>query len=270
MNESELKEKADWVRRETLALHRRCPETRIASSLSCVELLTVLFYGGMLRFDARRPLSPERDRFFISKGHGSISFFPILADLGFFDAMELSRIGEPSGLLKAIPDPDIPGYESINGSLGHGLGVGVGAALVLRQKDSPAKVAVLMGDGELYEGSVWEAVMFGAHQRLSNLLLILDANGASMLDFCRNVIDLNPVEARLASFDWEVVSIHDGHDICALVRGLTAPRQYPERPLAVVVHTIKGKGIPALESDPMSHIRVLTSDQVDAALEVLP
>jgi transketolase len=265
-----LQRKADWVRRETLALHRRCPETRVASSLSCVELLTALFYGKILRFDASKPSWPLRDRFIISKGHGSISFFPILADLGIIDPVELDRIGLPEGELKAIPDPMIPGYETINGSLGHGLGVGAGAAVMLRHCGSDARVAVLLGDGELFEGAVWEAVMFAAHKKLSNLMLILDLNGASMLDFCRNIIDLRPIEARLQAFGWETTSIHEGHDMTALLSGFSSPATFPDRPRAFAVYTVKGKGVPALEQDPMSHVRVLSTEAIDAALAVLP
>ena len=141
----ELQQKADWVRRETIRLHGKSPETRLASSLSAVEILTVLFYGGKLKFDPSSPDWEGRDRFIVSKGHGSISFYPILADLGFFPKEELEIIGRKESFLGSIPDPVIPGYETVNGSLGHGPGVGTGMALGLKVRKSDSKVVVMVG-----------------------------------------------------------------------------------------------------------------------------
>ena len=125
----QMKEKADWVWRETLALHRCAPETRLASSLSDIEILVVLFYSGLMRYRPDFPLAEERDRLIISKGHGAISMYPILADVGFFSLDELSKISQSDSFLGVIPDTLIPGFETINGSLGHGLGVACGVAL---------------------------------------------------------------------------------------------------------------------------------------------
>lgn len=269
LKRSELAKKADWCRRETIRLHRRCPETRLASSLSCVELLTVLFYGGVLRFDAQNPLWEGRDRFIVSKGHGSISFYPILADLGFFPARELELIGGEDGILKVIPDTAIPGYETINGSLGHGLGVACGVAKGLLEKSGDRKVFVLLGDGELNEGSVWEAIMFAGHHKLHNLVLVIDNNGGSMLDFCRNILDLAPVGEKLRGFGWEAAAV-DGHDTGALASAFEkCAKSAGGAPTAIIANTVKGKGVPMLEKDPLSHVRMLTAEQADAALEGL-
>ncbi|HQT98613.1 MAG TPA: transketolase [Thermodesulfobacteriota bacterium] len=262
-----IREKADWVRRQTLLLHRRSPETRLASSLSCVEILTVLYYGGFIRFDALEPLREDRDRLVISKGHGSISFFPILSDLGFIDSSELDKIARPDGILKAIPDPLIPGYETLNGSLGQGLGVACGMALGIKHRGTGQKVFVLSGDGELYEGSVWEAAMFAAHHRLGDLVMIIDNNGRSMLDYCRNIMDLGPLDALFRAFGWETLVV-DGHDIGALAtcyREALANRS--GRPCVVVANTVKGKGVPSLEGDALAHIRMLAPLEVDRILE---
>ena len=151
----ELQEQADWVRRETLKIHKIAPETRLASSLSAVEILTVLYYGRVLAFDPHHIHAENRDRLIISKGHGSISLYPILADCGYFPKDELLKVCKEGSFLGGIPDAIIPGYETINGSLGHGLGVGCGMALALKRKERKETVFVLVGDGELFEGSVW-------------------------------------------------------------------------------------------------------------------
>jgi transketolase len=261
-----LKEKAAWVRRETLKIHGIAPETRIASSLSAVEALVTLYYGGWLRFDPCQPQWEGRDRFIASKGHGCIALYPILADLGFIGREELATVCKPGSRLGGIPDMQIPGIETTNGSLGHGLGVACGIAVGLRQKRSDARVYVVCGDGELCEGSIWEAVMFAGQQDLSNLTLIVDFNGISMLDYCRNIINLDPLDRKLRQFQWDAVTVN-GHDVGALHRALAKGRHSRSgRPQAIVARTIKGKGVPALESDVLCHIRTLNAHQVTEAV----
>ncbi|HBB67672.1 MAG: transketolase [Elusimicrobia bacterium GWC2_56_31] len=263
---AELRRRAAWVRRETLRLHKRAPETRIASSLSDVELFTALYYGGLLKFNPSDPRDESRDRVIVSKGHGGISLYPILADLGFFDKAELGRIGKTGSILGGIPD-DIPGFETINGSLGHGLGVGCGMALALKRKGSPANVVALAGDGELFEGSVWEAVMFAGHHRLDNLVLIVDRNKISMLGLTSEILDLDPLAVKFKAFGW-AARVADGHDVGGVRRELGA--MIPARggrPKVFIAETIKGKGALSLEKDTLCHIRTLTPEQVDALTE---
>jgi len=257
-----LKSKAVWVRIETLKVHAHAQETRIASSLSCVEIFTALYYGGLLKFRPQDPAWTGRDRLIVSKGHGAVSLYPILADLGFFDMEELGRVCKKGSFLGGIPDPVVPGFETVNGSLGHGLGVGAGMALALKRKGMANRVYVLVGDGELNEGSVWEAMMFAAHHRLDNLTLIIDANRACMLDFSSNVLDIEPLAAKLSAFGWEAASI-DGHDVKEVFESLSAASlSESQRPSAVIARTIKGKGAARLESDPLSHIRNLSPNEV--------
>lgn len=264
-----LRQKADWVRRETLRIHGLAPETRIASSLSPVEILTALYYGDVLRFDSHNPLWDGRDRFIASKGHGCIALYPILADLGFITKQELDGLCKPGSRLGGIPDAAIPGIETTNGSLGHGLGVACGIALALKQKRSDAFVYVLMGDGESCEGSVWEAVMFAGQHGLDNLILVVDRNGVSMLDYCRNIINLDPLDQKLRDFRWEALEL-DGHDPEGLAATLRKWRQSPgKQPRAIIARTVKGKGVPALENDPLCHIKTLDARQVARALEEL-
>jgi len=265
----DLLNKAKWVRKKTLEIHKLEPGTRIASSLSCVELLVSLFYGKILNFDAKNLNLEERDRFIASKGHGTISLYPILADLGFFPIDELDNICNENSFLGSIPDFFIPGYETINGSLGHGPGVGCGIALSLKNKNSSSNVFVLTGDGELYEGSVWEAFMFASHNNLDNYIVVVDRNKVSMLDYTNKVVKLEPLDEKFKSFGFEVVKI-DGHNIDLTVKQLFYLKNLKTgKPKVLIAETIKGKGVPSLENDCLSHIRSLTPEQVDMAIEDL-
>ena len=261
-----LREKTIWVRKETLKIHKIAPETRISSSLSPVEIFVVLYYGKILNFDAKNINWEGRDRFIISKGHGAISMYPILADLGYFDQNELKNVGKEGTFLGGIPDSVIPGFETINGSLGHGLGVACGIALALKRKKAKEMVFVLLGDGELYEGSVWEAIMFAGEHKLDNLILILDNNRVCMLDYCKKILDLEPHEEKFKAFKWDVVTV-DGHDVNQLFHSLIALKEEKNnKPKLLIANTIKGKGVPRLETDSLSHIKSLKSAEIDEIL----
>ena len=261
-----LKDKALWVRKETLNIHRIAQETRLASSLSCVEILVVLHYGKILSFNPANIKWEERDRFIISKGHGAISFYPILADLGYFSKEELSRVCKEGSFLGGIPDCIIPGFETTNGSLGHGLGVACGMALALERKNRNEKVFVLIGDGELYEGSIWEAVMFAGEHKLDNLILIIDNNKVCMLDYCKNILDLEPLNEKFKVFKWDLEAVN-GHDVNQVYNTLmNLKEERNKRPKILIANTIKGKGVPSLETDPLSHIKVLKEKEIDTAI----
>jgi len=261
-----LSEKASWVRKETLRIHKIAPGIRLASALSCVELLTVLYYGKVLKFDPTNIFSNDRDRFIISKAHGVVSFYPVLADNGFFPISELGKVGKPGCILGDIPDCSIPGFETVNGSLGHGLGVGCGTAIALKKQEKNEKVFIFSGDGELFEGSVWEAIMFAGHHKLDNLIMIIDYNKISMLDYCNKIIDLGTIADKFQIFGWETKEI-DGHDVKEIFESLTKiKRKKSSSPQVVIAHTIKGKGVPKLEGDSLCHIRALTPEEIDAII----
>lgn len=269
MTAVDLKEKARWVRKETLNIHRLAPETRLASSLSDVEIFVALYYGGILKFDAKNPRWEERDRFIISKGHGAVSLYPILADLGFFEKNELEKTGQADSFLGGIPDTMIPGFETINGALGHGLGVACGTAIALKRKKSNSKVFVLMGDGELCEGAAWEAAMFAGHHKLDNLILIIDNNKISMLDYSKKIIDLEPIEEKFRVFGWRT-SVVSGHDIENVFHRLKAVKEEKaDGPQAIVAETIKGKGVSQLENDPLCHVKSLNEEEIIKAIKEL-
>lgn len=262
-----LRDKALWVRKETLKIHKIAPETRLASSLSDVEIFVALYYGKILKFDPKNLNWQERDRFIISKGHGAISLYPILADMGYFPAEELNRACQEGSFLGGIPDIIIPGFETTNGSLGQGLGVACGMAVALKRKQSNSEVFVLLGDGELYEGSVWEAIMFASEHKLDNLVVVIDNNKICMLDYCKNIIDLTPLGNKFKAFNWEVKTI-DGHDIEAVYNALhTLKGDRSGHPKVVIANTVKGRGVPQLENDSLCHIKSLKEDEINDLLK---
>src|SRR3989338_189704 len=264
-----LKEKSEWVRKETLKIHKVSHETRLASSLSAVEIFVALYYGKIINFNPKNTAWEGRDRFIISKGHGAISFYPVLADLGFFPKEYLNNVCKAGCILGGIPDAIIPGFETVNGSLGHGLGVGCGMALGLKRKKCKEKVFVLVGDGELYEGSIWEAVMFAAEHELDNLILIVDDNKVCMLDYCKNVIDLAPLDKKFEAFGWVTRKV-DGHDTEELYKSLRHFKDNDDkRPKVLIANTVKGKGVARLEKDSLSHIKNLSADEVDTLVSEL-
>ena len=261
-----LAAKSRWVRSETLKIHKIAPGIRIASALSCVEILVALHYGGIMKFNPQAPYDEDRDRLVISKAHGTVSYYPILADLGYFPKEQLALVGKRGSILGDIPDNSIPGYETINGSLGHGVGVACGLALGLKAKGSNRSVYVLLGDGELNEGSVWEAIMFAGQHGLDNLVVILDNNKICMLDYCSKIINLEPLDAKFGCFGWEALPV-DGHDVEAVREVLQkAATQRNGRPKVVIADTVKGKGVPKLEGDSLCHIRALKPEEIDTLL----
>lgn len=258
-----LRKKAVWARKEALNVHRIAQETRIASSLSCVEIFVTLYYGKILNFDPSNISWDGRDRFIISKGHGAISLYPILADLGYFDKQELNNVCKEGSFLGGIPDPIVPGFETINGSLGHGLGVACGISLALKRKNKSEAVFVLLGDGELYEGSVWEAIMFAGEHRLDNLVVILDNNKVCMLDYCKNILDMEPLDEKFKAFKWDV-KVVNGHDVEQLYNTLlTLKGEKNNKPKLLIANTVKGKGVPSLETDSLSHVKNVMPGLID-------
>jgi len=268
-NINELKKKSLWVRKETLKIYKITSDIRLASSLSPVEIFVALYYGKILKYNSKNTQWEERDRFIISKPHGAVSLYPILADLGFFDKKELKNVGQNGSILGGIPDLTVPGLETINGALGHGLGVACGIALGLKKKKSNSRVFVLSGDGELYEGAVWEAIMFASQHHLNNLILIVDNNKISMLDFCKNIIDITPLEEKFKVFKWKVKTVN-GHNIEEVYKSLKELKAEKSNcPKVLIANTVKGKGVAELEKDVLCHIRVLKENEIINAIKRL-
>lgn len=258
-----LAAKAAMIRRTALRCALAAKKGHVPPAFSWVEIGVALFYGGGLRLRPAQPRWPERDRFVLSKGHGCLTLYAILADLGFFPAAELDRFAADGALLPGHPDLEIPGVENISGSLGHGLGTAAGMALAARLSGAEWRAVALLGDGECQEGSVWEAAMFAGQHRLGNLTAIIDRNGLSATGFTEQVVGLEPLADRLAAFGWDVETV-DGHDIAALA-ALLAPRTPRPRPLAVIARTTKGKGVDFMENSELWHHRLPQGDEIAAA-----
>jgi len=263
-----LESKARWVWKETLRIHRRSTETRVASSLSPIEIFVVLYYGGFLRQNPADPRWDGRDRCIISKGHGSLCMYPILADLGFFPLSALETVCRPGSFLGGIPDPVIPGYETVNGLLGHGAGVGSGIAFALKKRAIDRQVYVVTGDGELHEGANWEAFMFAAQHRLDNLTIIVDNNQISMLGRTDEMVSHRDLKAKFEAFGWRAINVSDGHSVSAIEGALRACRASTAGvPQAVIVNTLKGHRVPGLQDAPLSHVTAIKTELIDELLE---
>lgn len=263
-----LKNKARWVWEETLKIHRRAPETRVASSLSPIEIFVALYYGGFLKHYPNDPLRADRDRCIISKGHGSLCMYAILADLGYFPMQELENVCQAGSFLGGIPDPIIPGYETVNGSLGHGVGVASGMALALKRRNMPQTVYVVTGDGELHEGANWEAFMFAAHHRLDNMVVLVDNNQLCMLGSTEDVISHRSLLEKFKSFGWSCFEANDGHAVEEICSALNeCKKDLSGKPKAILVNTRKGNGVPGLEGASLCHVTGIKPELIDSLLE---
>ncbi len=265
---TELEKKARWVRQEVLEMCARAGEGRVASAFSCTEILVALFHGGILSFDPNNLQWEGRDRFIMSKSPGAVGLYPILSDLNFLPSSELEKYCQPDGILGPYGD-DIPGVEAVWGALGHGLGVAAGLALAGKMDVKRYMTVVLLGDGECYEGAVWEAAMFAGHHELNNLVAIIDRNWICTIDFTENCLRLDPLESKWQAFGWDVITI-DGHsfdEIFAAFKGFRTRKS--SKPLMIIANTIKGKGVSLLENNPMGHVIIPSGEQLQKAREEL-
>ncbi len=262
---SELKAVASRVRQRVLHLIHRTRSPHIGPSFSAVEILVSLYFG-VMKVDPADPVCPERDRFILSKGHASAVLYAVLAEKGFLTESDLAGFAINGGTLEHHPNRDpAKGIEVSTGSLGHGLAIGAGMALAARHEGSKRRVYVLMGDGELNEGSVWEAAMFAAHHKLDNLVAVVDANGFQALGPTNEVVNLKPLAPRWSAFGWQVSDV-DGHDFPALLRAF-AQTQETASPRVVIAHTTKGKGVSFMEDKLLWHYRCPDPEEYALALK---
>jgi transketolase len=244
-----------------------CPQGgHLGGSMSLVEILATLYFR-ILRVDPRAPDAPGRDILLLSKGHGGIGLYATLCAAGFFPAGRLAEYAEPGSPFMAHPHPEVPGVEMPSGSLGHGLALGIGFALDARLSGSDRRTFVIMGDGELQEGSVWESAAVAANHHLTNLTAIIDRNRLQITGDTEQVCHLEPLADKWTAFGWTVREV-DGHDIEALTEALDG-RAENGRPTLVIAHTVKGKGLPFVEGRVKSHYATLGERQHQKALAVL-
>ncbi len=249
---SPLDERSKYLRRLIVRALEGGGRGHVGSSMSLVEIIRVL-YDDILRFRAGDPKWPERDRMILSKGHGCLALYVVLADKGFFPTKILDTFCKRDSILGGHPEASkVPGIEASTGSLGHGLSYGVGMALAARMQNRDSRVFVVMGDGEINEGSVWEAAMCADKHRLANLTAIIDYNKIQSAGATREIQDMEPLLDKWRAFGFAAVEV-DGHDVTAL-RGLFSGLPLSsDRPAAIICHTVKGKGLPFAENDANWH-----------------
>ena len=234
----------------------------LGSCLSCVDILTALYFS-VLRIDPSNPRAIDRDRCILSKGHGAMGLFHVLAERGFYPLSDLDTYGEDGGVFaEHPPTPDhLAGIEAATGSLGHGLPIGLGMALAGRIRGQSYNVYAVLGDGECNEGSVWEAAMLAAAQKVSNVCAIIDFNKWQATGRSREVMALDPLADKWRAFGWNAVEV-DGHNFSELLATLA---QFPHAnglPTAIIAHTVKGKGASFMEDDNNWHYRIPTAEEV--------
>jgi transketolase len=261
---SALEALAARLRGSVIETSGRARVPHLGSCLSCVDVLVALYWN-VLRIDASRPRDPVRDRFVLSKGHAAPTLFQVLALRGFFPESWLAEYGSDGSLFGEHPPAHgVPGVEAATGSLGHGLPMGVGMALGARLQGIENRTFVLLGDGECNEGSVWEAAMMAAAQRLDRLTAIVDFNKWQATGRSEEVLALNPLADKWSAFGWRAEEVN-GHDMAALSRIFARAPDGSGKPLAVIAHTVKGKGISFMEDDNNWHYRTPSVDEVRLA-----
>jgi transketolase len=254
---------AAQFRARVVEMSHAAKAAHLASALSCIDLVAVLYHS-VLNLDPRKPKWEDRDRFILSKGHAATALYVALAYKGFLTEADLKTYGKAGSLLEEHPSPKLPGVEAATGSLGHGLPCGCGISLAGRIKGQKYRTFVLMSDGECNEGSVWEAAMFAAANRLGHLCAFVDFNKWQATGRSREVLALDPLADKFRSFGWAVHEI-DGHDhkqIADAVSGVSVDQQ---KPTMIVAHTIKGKGVSFMEDDNNWHYRIPTNEEVQLA-----
>lgn len=256
---------AATLRARIIETSSRTGTPHLGSCLSCVDILVALYFS-VLRLDASSPRAPDRDRCILSKGHGAMGLFHVLAERGFYPLSDLDTYGEDGGVFaEHPPTPDhLAGIEAATGSLGHGLPLGLGMALAGHIQGRGYNVYAILGDGECNEGSVWEAAMLAAAQKLSNVCVIIDFNKWQATGRSREVMALDPLADKWRAFGWNAIEV-DGHNFDQL---LTALAQFPNakgQPTAIIAHTVKGKGASFMEDDNNWHYRIPTAEEVAKA-----
>ncbi|MCA1838910.1 MAG: transketolase [Actinomycetota bacterium] len=262
----ELERIAKTIRKHIVTSTTEAKSGHPSSSLSAVELGTVLYFGDVLRYDPKRPQWEDRDKFILSKGHASPLLYALLAEAGYFpieDLMSLRKFGSP---LEGHPNMKrLPGVEASTGSLGQGLSVGLGHALAARLDGRDSRIYVLQGDGETQEGQVWEAAMFAGDHEIDNITLIIDRNGYQQTGAVNQIENLDPLAEKLRAFKWDVTEI-DGHSMGEVIKAFDWARGSVGQPQAILAKTVKGKGVRFIEEQGNFHGKPIPADKLDEAL----
>jgi len=268
LNIKSLEERAKIIRRYVIKMLAKAGSGHPGGSLSAVDLLVVLFYNKM-RHNPQQPKWQDRDRFILSKGHGCPALYAILADMGYFSVDKLETLRQFGSILQGHPCmKTTPGIEISSGSLGQGLSVGLGIALAAKLDKKDYRTYVMLGDGEIEEGQIWEAAMAASHYKAENLCAILDQNELQIDGFIHDVMSSHPIPAKWRSFGWHVIEIN-GHNYKAIIDAYNEAEKTKGRPTIIVAKTVKGKGVSFMENQVDWHGKAPTKEEAEKALAEL-
>lgn len=262
---SKLKRHALNARRLVITVAAQSGSTHIASSLSPIDILVVLYFD-VLRVSPQKFGDPNRDRFILSKGHGGLGLYSVLVERGFISGKLLEKYGQDGSILTVHPVRNsAPGIEATTGSLGHGLSMGLGMALAQKRDHSPARVFVLLSDGECDEGATWEAVMLAGHLKPDNLIAIIDYNKLQCYGSTKEILGLEPLADKWQANNWNVVEV-DGHNFKELISVLRNVPIKKGKPTVVIAHTVRGKGLPFMEDTIEGYYLNIKPEDLDKTL----
>lgn len=264
----EMKDEIKNIRRRCIGMIYEAKSGHPGGSMSLAEILAVLYFK-IMNVDPENPALVTRDRLILSKGHSAPMLYSVLCEMGYFGEEEIKSFRKTGGLLQGHPVPSVPGVDATSGSLGCGLSMGSGMAMGLKLKNLQSNVFVIIGDGELNEGAVWESVMTASHYGIDNLIAIIDNNHFQNDGPCKDVLDIGPLAPKFEAFGWEVEQ-SDGHDIQLLSQKLSKLKDNRNnRPKVLIAETIKGYGISYLMNDFRTHYSPPNEEQYESALRDL-
>jgi len=263
----ELEKEAKQVRYLIIQMLAKAGSGHPGGSLSATDLLVALYFN-FLRYDPLNPQWPERDRFLLSKGHCCPLLYAVLAETGYFPKDKLMTLRGFGSILQGHPDRRTPGVESVSGSLGQGLSIGLGMSLAAKLDKKDYRVYVMLGDGETEEGNIWEAAMASSHFACDNLCAILDYNGCQIDGRVKDIMNLEPLAAKWQAFGWHTIEIN-GHDMQQILNAYAEAKEIKGKPTIIIACTIKGKGVSFMENVIGFHGRPPTKEEAQRALEEL-
>jgi transketolase len=267
-NVPELAAICKQMRREVIEMLAAAKSGHPGGSLSATEILVTLFFD-VMRHDPTNPKWPDRDRFILSKGHACPILYAVMAECGYCPKDQLNTLRKLGSPYQGHPDVRfLPALEASTGSLGQGLSLAAGMALAAKLDRRPSRSYVVLGDGEIQEGQVWEAAMFAGFQKVDNLVAIVDYNRIQLDGFVKDILDLEPLVEKWRSFGWRAIEL-DGHDIAALQAAFNEAAATKGRPTVLIAHTVKGKGVSFMENNPKYHGVAPTADEAARALAEL-
>jgi transketolase len=267
-NIEELKEISKRIRRHIVEMIGAAKSGHPGGSLSSVEILVTLFYD-VMRHDPANPGWPDRDRCILSKGHAAPVLYSVMAECGYTPVDQLMTLRKLGSIYQGHPDRRfIPALEASTGSLGQGLSLAAGMGVAARLDQRPSRSYVILGDGEIQEGQIWEAAMFGAFHKLDNVVAIVDYNRIQLDGFVKDIMELEPLAAKWQAFGWHTIEV-DGHDIAALQAAFAEAASVKGKPTCLIAHTVKGKGVSFMENNPKYHGVAPSKEEVAVALQEL-